>query len=220
MSNYLPLFLSPLLIVILLVYMKFKFSIKDWKYIITAIILGVVAIVLLIVSDYVFEYRWHGNLRNMRRTAAYVFVGIAFASEFAKFLVLRYAFIKKELIKDPLDGIIYAFLVGLGFTTIASVLYSFGIIGTDKVHDLTMFLWIYPLGTLSFSIVLGYFMGMGYTRKNSFIDDSSGLFLATFFHAIFYFGFITSDVRLLVFILIGYFVIGTSLLVRAVNLKP
>jgi RsiW-degrading membrane proteinase PrsW (M82 family) len=220
MSNYLPLFLSPLLIVILLVYMKFKFSIKDWKHIITAIILGVVAIVLLIASDYVFEYRWHGNLRNMRRTAAYVFVGIAFASEFAKFLVLRYAFIKKELIKDPLDGIIYAFLVGLGFTTIASVLYSFGIIGTDKVHDLTMFLWIYPLGTLSFSIVLGYFMGMGYTRKNSFIDDSSGLFLATFFHAIFYFGFITSDVRLLVFILIGYFVIGTSLLVRAVNLKP
>jgi len=220
MSNYLPLLLSPLLIIIFLVYMKFKFSIKDWKYIITAIILGVVAIVLLIVSDYVFEYRWHGNLRNMRRTAAYVFVGIAFASEFAKFLVLRYAFIKKELIKDPLDGIIYAFLVGLGFTTIASVLYSFGIIGTDKVHDLTMFLWIYPLGTLSFSIVLGYFMGMGYTRKNSFIDDSSGLFLATFFHAIFYFGFITSDVRLLVFILIGYFVIGTSLLVRAVNLKP
>jgi len=220
MSNYLPLLLSPLLIIIFLVYMKFKFSIKDWKYIITAIILGVVAIVLLIVSDYVFEYRWHGNLRNMRRTAAYVFVGIAFASEFAKFLVLRYAFIKKELIKDPLDGIIYAFLVGLGFTTVASVLYSFGIIGTDKVHDLTMFLWIYPLGTLSFSIVLGYFMGMGYTRKNSFIDDSSGLFLATFFHAIFYFGFITSDVRLLVFILIGYFVIGTSLLVRAVNLKP
>jgi RsiW-degrading membrane proteinase PrsW (M82 family) len=200
--------------------MRFKFSIKDWKHVVTALVLGAVAIVLLIASDYVFEYRWHGNLRNMRRTAAYVFVGIAFASEFAKFLVLRYAFIKKELIKDPLDGIIYAFLVGLGFTTVASVLYLFGIIGTDKVHDLTMFLWIYPLGTLSFSIVLGYFMGMGYTRKNSFIDDSSGLFLATFFHAIFYFGFITSDVRLLVFILIGYFVIGTSLLVRAVNLKP
>jgi RsiW-degrading membrane proteinase PrsW (M82 family) len=200
--------------------MRFKFSIKDWKHVVTALVLGAVAIVLLIASDYVFEYRWHGNLRNMRRTAAYVFVGIAFASEFAKFLVLRYAFIKKELIKDPLDGIIYAFLVGLGFTTVASVLYLFGIIGTDKVHDLTMFLWIYPLGTLSFSIVLGYFMGMGYTRKNSFIDDSSGLFLATFFHAIFYFGFITSDVRLLVFILIGYFVIGASLLVRAVNLKP
>ncbi len=220
MSNYLPLLLSPLLIIIFLVYMRFKFSIKDWKHVVTALVLGAVAIVLLIASDYVFEYRWHGNLRNMRRTAAYVFVGIAFASEFAKFLVLRYAFIKKELIKDPLDGIIYAFLVGLGFTTVASVLYLFGIIGTDKVHDLTMFLWIYPLGTLSFSIVLGYFMGMGYTRKNSFIDDSSGLFLATFFHAIFYFGFITSDVRLLVFILIGYFVIGTSLLVRAVNLKP
>ncbi len=220
MTDYLPLLLSPLLIVLLMVYMKFKFSIKDWSHVTVALVLGAVAVLLLIASDYVFEYRWHGNLRNMRRTAAYVFAGIAFASEFAKFLVLRYAFIKKELIKDPLDGIIYAFLVGLGFSTVAAVLYLFGIIGTDKVHSLTLFLWIYPFGTLAFSIVLGYFMGMGYTRKNSFIDDSSGLFLATFFHAIFYFGFITSDVRLLVFILIGYFIIGMSLLVRAVNLKP
>jgi RsiW-degrading membrane proteinase PrsW (M82 family) len=220
MTDYLPLLLSPLLIVLLMVYMKFKFSIKDWSHVTVALVLGAVAVLLLIASDYVFEYRWHGNLRNMRRTAAYVFAGIAFASEFAKFLVLRYAFIKKELIKDPLDGIIYAFLVGLGFSTVAAVLYLFGIIGTDKVHSLTLFLWIYPFGTLAFSVVLGYFMGMGYTRKNSFIDDSSGLFLATFFHAIFYFGFITSDVRLLVFILIGYFIIGMSLLVRAVNLKP
>ena len=201
-------------------YMKFKFSIKDWRHVTTALILGVFAVILLVISDYVFEYRWHGNLRNMRRTAAYVFVGIAFASEFSKFLVLKYAFVKKELVKDPLDGIIYSLLVGLAFSMVAAILYFFGIIGTEKVRSLTLFLWIYPLGTMAFAIVLGYFMGMGFIRKNSFIDDSSGLFLATFFHAIFYFGFITSDARLLAFILFGYLVIGGALLVRAVNMKP
>ncbi len=220
MTAYIPLLLSPVLLVLLMLYLKFKFSIKNWKNINTAIVLGAVAVVVLIASDYAFEYRWHGVLRNMRRTAAYVFIGIAFASELGKFLVLRYAFIKKQLINDPLDGIIYSFLVGLGFATVAALLFSFGIIGTDKVRSLELFLWIYPFGTLSFAIVLGYFVGMGITRKNSFIDDSTGLLLATFFHAVFYFCFITSDIRLLVITLIGFAIIGAALLIRAINLKP
>ena len=220
MTDYLPLLVSPLLLILLLMYMKFKFEVVDWKAAATAIILGIVVVIFLILSDYAFEYRWHGNLKNMRRTAAYVFVGIAFVSEFAKLIVLRYAFVKKELIQDPLDGIVYAFLVGLGFSTVAAVLFFLGIIGTDKVHNLPLFLWIYPLGTLTFSIVLGYFVGMGKTRKNSFIDNSTGLLLATFFHAVFYFCFITSDIRLLVLTLFGFLVIGGALLVRSVNLKP
>ncbi|RLD88660.1 MAG: hypothetical protein DRJ09_07995 [Bacteroidetes bacterium] len=220
MATYLPLLFSPVLILLLMFYLKFKFSIENWKNIYTALILGIVAVIVLVASDYAFEYRWHGILRNMRRTAAYVFVGIAFASELGKFLVLRYAFLKKELINDPLDGIIYAFLVGLGFSTVAAILFHFGIIGTDKVHNLELFLWIYPLGTLAFAVVLGYFMGMGYTRKNSFIDDSTGLLLATFFHAVFYFCFITSDIRLLIITLIGFVIISGALLVRAINLKP
>jgi RsiW-degrading membrane proteinase PrsW (M82 family) len=219
MATYLPLLFSPVLIALLMFYLKFKFSINNWKNIYTAILLGAVAVVVLVASDFVFEYRWHGVLRNMRRTAAYVFVGIAFASELGKFLVLRYAFLKKELINDPLDGIIYAFLVGLGFSAVAAVLFSFGIIGTDKVRSLELFLWIYPLGTMAFAVVLGYFMGMGYTRKNSFVDDSTGLLLATFFHAVFYFCFITSDIRLLIITLVGFVIIGGALLVRAINLK-
>ncbi len=220
MANYLPLLVSPVLLILLLLYMNFKFKVVDWKSAFTAIVLGAVVVLFLIISDYAFEYRWHGNLKNMRRTAAYVFVGIAFASEFGKLIVLRYGFVKKDLIQDPLDGIVYSFLVGLGFSTIAAVLFSLGIIGTDKVHNLPLFLWLYPLGTLAFSIVLGYFVGMGKTRKNSFIDNSTGLFLATFFHAVFYFCFITSDIRLLMFTLFGFLFIGGALLVRSVSLKP
>ncbi len=219
MATFLPLLFSPLLIVLLIFYLKFKFSINNWKNIYTAIILGAVAVIVLVASDFAFEYRWHGVLRNVRRTATYVFIGIAFASELGKYLVLRYAFLKKELINDPLDGIIYSFFVGLGFSTVAAILFSFGIIGTDKVHNLQLFLWIYPFGTLTVAVVLGYFIGMGYTRKNGFIDDATGLLLATFFHAIFYFCFITSDIRLLVITLVGFVVIGGALLVRAINLK-
>ena len=220
MANLLSLLFSPLLIILLMLYMRFKFSIKNWKNITTALILGVIAVVILIASDYAFEYKWHGNLHNMRRTATYVFFGIAFASELGKFLVLKFAFLKKELITDPLDGIIYAFFIGLGFSTVAVILFSFGIIGTDKTHNFSLFLWLYPLATLMFATVLGYFSGMGVTRKNGFIDDSTGLLLATFFHAIYYFCFITSDIRLLIITLVGFAIIGGALLVRAINMKP
>ena len=217
--SFISLFLSPLFLVLLLAYMKFKFNPDTWSDIIKAIILGVIAVILLVIADYIFEWRWHGNLKNMRRMAAYVFIGIAFSSEFAKFLVLRYGFVKKGLIKIPLEGIIYAFLTGLGFSTVAGILFYLGFIGTERFNHQELFLWTYPFATLVFSIILGFFLGMGETRKNSFIDEMVGLFLAVFFHATFYFCFVTADLRLFGFTVIGFILIGFGLLVKSVNLK-
>ena len=213
------LFLSPLLLALLLFYMKYKFSPNSWKNITKAIILGAISVVFLIIADYIFEWYWHGQLKNMRRVVAYVFVGIAFSSEFAKFLVLRYGFVKKGLITMPFEGIIYAFFTGLGFSTIASILFYSGIIGTERFHHLELFLWTYPFATMIFSIILGFFIGMGETRKNSFIDEMVGVFLAVFFHATFYFCFITSDLRLFGLTVIGFLLIGFGLLIRSINLK-
>ena len=66
---------------------------------------------------------------------------------------------------------------------------------------------------------MGFFTGMGALRKNSFIDCSTGLFVATFFHGLYYFGFITSDIRLLIFDAIGFTIIGLTFVVRSVTLK-
>ncbi len=92
-------------------------------------------------------------------------------------------------------------------------------IGTDRFNHAELFLWTYPFATMVFSIIMGFFIGMGETRKNSFIDESVGLFLATFFHATFYFCFITSDLRLFGLTTIGFIMIGFGLLVKSVNLK-
>jgi RsiW-degrading membrane proteinase PrsW (M82 family) len=199
--------------------MKFKFNPDSWTNIIKAIVLGAISVILLIIADYIFGWYWHDNLRNMRRMAAYVFVGIAFSSEFAKFLVLRYAFVKKGLVKIPLEGIIYSFFTGLGFSSIAAILYYTGLIGTERFHNATLFLWAYPFATLTFSVIMGFFLGMGETRKNAFIDNAVGLFLAIFFHATFYFCFVTSDLRLFGLATIGFILIGFSLLIKAVNIK-
>ena len=76
-----------------------------------------------------------------------------------------------------------------------------------------------PLANIIFAIAMGFFVGMSKLRKNAFIDSSTGIFVATFFHGLFYFGFVTSDIRLLIFDAVGFTIIGITFLVKSVSLK-
>ncbi len=218
--NLLSLAISPALIVITILYLKFKFSIKSFVNIRNAILLGMISVIILYIANYLIELRWDGNYKNMRRMAFFVFVVIAFSSEFAKFIPLKFSFFNLKNFSGPLEGVIYSIYIGLGFSMVASVLYAFGIIGsTDKFHNFTLFLYTFPIANLVFAISMGFFVGMAKMRRNSFIDASTGLFVATFFHGLFYFGFITSDIRLLIFDAVGFIIIGTTFLVKSVSIK-
>ncbi|PKP31582.1 MAG: hypothetical protein CVT99_08535 [Bacteroidetes bacterium HGW-Bacteroidetes-16] len=218
--NYISFVVSPLLILLFITYLRFKFSIDSLKNIRNAIILGMLCVVLLFIANYLIELEWHGSYRNMRRMAFFVFVVTAFSSELAKFLVLKSVFYKMKNFAGPLEGIIYSIFISLGFSTLAVVLYAYGVVGVpDQIHNFSLFLYTYPLAAVFFGITMGFFVGMGKMRKNGFIDNSTGLFLSTFFHGLFCFGFITSDIRLLVFIAIGYLVIGITLVFQGVSLR-
>ncbi|MBC8320518.1 MAG: PrsW family intramembrane metalloprotease [Bacteroidetes bacterium] len=218
--NYFSFAVSPLLIFAFVLYLKFKFSIKSFVNIRNAVLLGAISIVLLIIANYLIELKWDGNYKNMRRMAFFVFVVVAFSSEFAKFIPLKFSFYKLKNFSGPLEGVIYSAFISLGFSMVATVLYAFGLVGSlDKFHNFTLFLYTLPLANLVFGIAMGFFVGMAKLRKNTFIDCATGIFVATFFHGLFYFGFVTSDIRLLIFDAIGFTIIGITFLVKSVSLK-
>jgi len=219
--NYISFAVAPALIVLAILYLKYKFAIKSLDNIRDAVLWGLVGVVLLMLSNYLIELRWHDNLRNMRRMAFFVFIGVAFSSEFAKFLILRLKFYKLKSFEGPLEGIIYSIFISLGFATSAVVLYAYGIVGTEtKFNDMTtLFLFSYPFASITFGTLMGFFIGMGKLRKNWLIDNSTGLFSATFFHGLFYFCFITSDKRLLLFTTVGFLIITITLIYKAVNFR-
>ncbi|MFA5418252.1 MAG: PrsW family glutamic-type intramembrane protease [Bacteroidales bacterium] len=218
--TYFAYIVSPLLILLFIAYLRFKFTIDSLKNIRNAVILGMLSVVALIIANYLIELQWHGNYRNMRRMAFFVFVVVAFSSEAAKFVVLKSVFYKMRSFQGPLEGIIYSIFISLGFSTVGVVLYSFGIIGVpDQIHNFDLFLCTYPLASIFCGITMGFFVGMGKMRKNGFIDNSTALFISTFFNGLFFFGFITSDIRLLIFIAIGYLIIGITLIVKGVSLR-
>jgi RsiW-degrading membrane proteinase PrsW (M82 family) len=201
-------------------YLRFKFSISKYVNIRNAVLLGMIGVVLLLLSNYLIESRWHGNYKNMRRMAFFVFIVIAFSSELSKYLWLKYSFYKLKTFHGPLEGIIYSIFISLGFAFVTTVLYAYDVIGTsDKMHNFILFLYMVPIANIVSAIAMGFFVGLAKTRKNTFIDSVTGLGVATFFHGLFYFAFITSDIRLLIFVAIGFAVISLTFLSKAVSLK-
>jgi RsiW-degrading membrane proteinase PrsW (M82 family) len=216
---YLSFAVSPLLIIIGLIYLKVSLKVKNWSNIRNAILLGIIGVIFVLAADYVIQMRWQDSMRNMRRVAFYVFVVIGFSAEFAKLLSLRLAFFNRKTFDGPIEGIIYTIFIGLGYSMISVVLFAYGYLGTSLVHRLDVFLYTYPLANIVFAICLGFFIGMGKLRKNILIDNTTGLFIATFFHGLFYFGFITRDIRLLIFTSIGFVIIAITLVSRAVKIR-
>lgn len=215
--QYLSLAISPVLLIVIVVFLKNKSVMASSANIRNNIIFGFAGVLLLLLSSYLIDMKWHGSMHNMRRMAFFVFVVIAFSSELGKFIPMRLFSYKSPLCKGPVEAIIYSIVTGLSFSTIASVLFAYGIVGRP-IDNLTLFLFLYPFATIVFSISLGFFIGMGKLRKDALIDHSTGLFLATFLHGMFYFSFITSDIRLFIITIIGFVIITVTLLYRAVQL--
>lgn len=216
---YLSFAVAPVLIILGAILLKVSFKIKNWVNIRNAILLGIFSVIFVLAANYLAEWKWNGNYNKMKIMAFFVFVVIAFSAEFGKFLALRLGFYKLKTFEGPIEGIIYSNFIGLGFSLSAVVFFGYGIIGAPRINDFTAFLFLYPFANLVFSTCMGFFVGMGKIRKNTLIDNATGLFVATFFHGLYYFSFITHDIRLQILIAIGFIMIATILLMRSIKLR-
>jgi protease PrsW len=217
--TYLSFAVAPILIIVAILILKYGFSIKILSNIWNAILLGLLCVALVYVANYAVEQRFNGNLSSMKRMTFYAFVVIAFSAEIMKFLAIRFAFYNRSNFLGPIEGIVYSIFIGLGYSTVAVVLFGFNIIGIDSNEDALLFLYSYPLANIIFAIAMGFFVGLSKTRKIALIDDGTGLLLATFLHGLFFFSFQTSDFSLLIITSIGLLVIGITLFIRAASLR-
>lgn len=210
-------YIQPIVIALLFVlYINFKFSVSTWKFIIRAFFLGLLAIVPLVVLDLIAGSMGVDNLRNLKRIGFYAFVVVGFGSELGKFIMLRYVFLRLKSFSGPLDGIIYAIFISLGFSLLALPLFDYGFFAREMSP---LFLLTYASAGIIFAVIMGFFTGMGKYRKNRLIDSFTGLAAASFFHGFFYFANLTSDKTILLFFGIGVVFIALLLGVKAINIK-
>jgi RsiW-degrading membrane proteinase PrsW (M82 family) len=119
--------------------------------------------------------------------AIFSYVVVAFSEEFSKFLGLRFYSYNKKSFDEPLDGIVYSVMVGMGFATLENLMYvlKYAEIGQGlQVGIKRMFLSVPAHAT--FAVVMGYFAGKAkFDAKNSFLFLLTGLLGAVFFHGTF-----------------------------------
>lgn len=211
--------IAPILIIIGLLVYRFVFGIKKMSNIFNAILLGMISVVIIIAANYLIDAQWQGNYKSLRRLLVFVIIAIALSAELGKYLVLRFGFFNKKDFQGPIEGIIYAIFIGLGYALVATILFAYGIIGTPIDKYSLLFLYTYPLANIVFGICMGFFIGMGKIRKNTLIDNSTGLFVAIFFHGLYCFSFLSGDFVLIAFTFIGFLIISITLAARAINLR-
>ena len=91
---YISFAISPVLILVGMLILRTTFKIKNWVNIRNAVLLGMVSALLVLLANYMADMRWQGEFRNLKRIVVFVFVIIAFSSEFGKYLALRLGFYK------------------------------------------------------------------------------------------------------------------------------
>jgi len=121
------------------------------------------------------------------------FVVVALMEELGKFLFIRGVIFYHADFNEPLDGIVYAVMIGMGFATAENLIYVFFSDGGGGAGIVRMFTAI-PAHAF-FAILMGYFMGRAKYAINwskNFIYSFLGLLVAVFFHGIYdYFIFIS-----------------------------
>lgn len=215
-----PFFLAvgqPLIILILVfIFLRSRFKFKSSKNIFLAVVLGMASVVFIFLFDLLAGSLGYDMLKNLKRTGFYSFVIVGFGAELGKFVFLRYYFLKKDSFKGPLDGVIYAVMLSLGFTLIALPLFALGVFSKPVSMQ---FLYTYTFANLAFAAVLGFFTGMGKFRRNRLVDSLTALGAASFFHGFYYFVNLTTDTTIFVLYSAGLSFIALLLVVKSFNVR-
>jgi RsiW-degrading membrane proteinase PrsW (M82 family) len=109
---------------------------------------------------------------------------IAFSEEGGKFLGLRLYSYNQKSFDEPLDGIVYAVMISMGFATVENIKYVYfdAAPGTEYTIGLLRMFTAVPAHA-TFAIVMGYFVGRAkFEPKNSFVLMFAGLAGAIFWH--------------------------------------
>ena len=169
---------APPLLIAYYIYKKDKYDVEPRKLIVKSFLFGCLSIIPAIILETIFNESLFSSL------FIYVMVGIALIEEGLKYFFLkRYLFNKAEF-NEPLDGIVYAVMISMGFATVENIAYVYGHQGQEINIALMRMFTAIPLHAVC-GVILGYFVGLAKFSENKRTLLYKGLFFATLVHALY-----------------------------------
>lgn len=192
----LALAVAPGFAICLFIYLIDKYDPEPTSLLIKSFLLGMVCVALpLVVQGLAVSSGLRENNGTILGTATFAYGVVGISEELAKFLVLLLFAYPKKAFNEPLDGIVYAVMIGMGFATLENIAYvaKYGV-GTGIAR---MFLSVPAHG--AFAVLMGYYAGLAKFvphKSNSLLFR--GLLIAVFFHGTFdFFLFLGNNIFLM-----------------------
>ncbi|HPE99909.1 MAG: PrsW family intramembrane metalloprotease [Bacteroidales bacterium] len=174
---------APVLALGLFIYLKDKYDREPMLWLLLAFVAGILTIAPAIVIERLLEGRMGmGISPNFGSLMLNAFVVVALTEELCKFAVLRIVFYRKRFFSEPINGIVYAVMLSLGFAFAESVLH---LVGAHNIYVTAIFRSFTAVPAhFMFAVFMGYFMGQArFTYfKHRFWLILTGLGLAVFAH--------------------------------------
>jgi protease PrsW len=156
------------------VYKKDLYDSEPKKLLLKSYLLGFLSFIPILILETLIDQGLFDNL------FLYSFFGVALIEEGFKFLILVIYIYNKPDFNEEYDGIVYAVMIGLGFSTIENVLYAIN--NGYEVAALRMYTAV-PLHAAC-GVLMGYFVGLAkFNIKKKYLLLFIGLFVATLLHA-------------------------------------
>ncbi|MDH4058220.1 MAG: YhfC family glutamic-type intramembrane protease, partial [Cyclobacteriaceae bacterium] len=180
---------TPGIAIAIFIYIRDKHEPEPIKLLIVSFFLGALSLALNLAIALPLESFLETDEQDLTAQAIHAFAVVAFLEEFSKFIFIRWILYTNKNFNEPLDGIVYAVMVGMGFATTENLLYAFG--GGGGVAIVRMFSTI-PAHAL-FAVLMGYFLGIAkFTHKREKLFSILALLVAALFHGVYdYFLFIS-----------------------------
>jgi RsiW-degrading membrane proteinase PrsW (M82 family) len=211
---YITLFFAPVIILMMWGYFSKSQGASYTGLLIRSFALGALGVLIMIAALSLSYVLGFNELRSLKSSLFFSFITVGLSSELGKFLVCRYLIIPKEQVDRPIDGITFSISTSMGFATLTLLLFVTNPIGIKDLYPYTLMPFIYVPATILFSVILGFFLGMGKFSKPRYIYSLTGLLCATFFHGLFTFCLVTDDFKLL-----SLFAFGSTIIVFILGLK-
>jgi protease PrsW len=151
------------------------------------------------------------NADSLADTALFAFAIIGITEELSKFLLLRFFIYPNDEFNEPMDGIVYAVMVGMGFATVENLMYVFNTDAEGGISTAIGRAFTAVPAHAAFAVLMGSYMGLAKfvpERRNSYM--LTGLLLAIFFHGLYDFFLLQKVYQGLGALAIGALVWGIS----------
>lgn len=205
--------LSPLLAVLLYLYVRYRFKKGRLNLFSRSFFLGILSVIVPVIIYFILYQQGYTRLSNLRRMLFYSFVGVGFAQELGKFIILRYFVLPAQAFRNPSDGVLYSLMINFGSMSLISLL-TLILFPQIPVYFVIAGIFV----SIIFSVIMGFFVGMGKIRHNRLIDSFTGLIGAAFFHGSYQFIIETKDFKLMIAFLGGSAIITLLLLFKAISI--